>query len=371
MKKKQLNIIGTRGVPAAHGGFETFAHFLSLYLVENGWKVNVYCQDTPGKKDGEQDDWNGVTRTHFNSKRQGPAGTIEFDYGCVRHVLKEPGIDLVLGYNTAIFCILQRLRGRRIVMNMDGIEWKRSKWPLAPKIWFFLNELIGANLCHVPVADHPDIARHVTRRTFRTPVMIPYGAPLVEEADASHILPLGLTPDHYLVSIARIEPENSLLELVRSAKILPDGFKAVILGRFDDTNPYHNKVRAAASDNVIFAGAIYDPTVVSALRFHARAYLHGHQVGGTNPSLVEALGAGNVVLAHDNKFNRWTAGPDQFYFSDEQDCQVALTEICAGGARVDEARSAAKARHTEAFQWNDILRAYEDVLLSELEKTRH
>lgn len=358
-----VNIIGTRGVPAAHGGFETFADYLSRYLVEKGCSVNVYCQDDDGAfEDGAQDTWKGVTRTHFKATRSGPVGTMEFDLKCIRHVVKQPGVDLVLGYNTAIFCLLERFKGRRILMNMDGIEWKRSKWGLGAKIWFYINELVGANLAHVPIADHPEIAKHVKARCTKTPVMIPYGSDLVREADTACLADYGVEKDKYFISIARIEPENSILELVQGATQLPEGFKALVLGKFDPDNAYHNEVKAAANENVIFPGAIYVPEIVQALRLHARAYLHGHQVGGTNPSLVEALGAGSAVLAHDNKFNRWTVGEGQMFFSTKEDAAQKMQDICADATTLTTAREAALARHTEAFLWDDVLGAYEKEL---------
>jgi hypothetical protein len=172
---RHVNIFGIRGIPAAHGGFETFAEHLSLYLVSRGWSVTVYCQaDQPVKNEPREDKWNGVNRVTFGTTRAGSLGTIEFDFKCVRHSLNKPGVDLVLGYNTAVFNILQRLRGRRVLMNMDGIEWKRSKWGVAAKAWFFVNELIGANISNVAIADHPEIAKHVAGRRIKdSPVMIP------------------------------------------------------------------------------------------------------------------------------------------------------------------------------------------------------
>ena len=125
-----VNILGTRGLPAAHGGFETFAQHLSLDLMARGWAVHIYCQnnreDSAFDGDGSQDEWMGVKRTHFSSRFSGPLGTMDFDLKCVRHVLTQSGVDLVLGYNTAAFSLLQKLKRRRVIMNMDGIEWKRS-----------------------------------------------------------------------------------------------------------------------------------------------------------------------------------------------------------------------------------------------------
>lgn len=364
-----INILGIRGIPAAHGGFETFAAQLAPWLVANGHTVTVYCQDDDGDAGPWVDQWHGIERVHFCPKRSGAAGTMEFDLACVRHVLKQPGIDLVLGYNTAIFNILQRFKRRKIMMNMDGIEWKRAKWSLTAKIWFFLNEVAGANLCHVPIADHPEIARHVRARSLRKPVMIPYGADRIDAADESAVTAMGLVPDQYFVSIARIEPENSILEMVQAFSKITTDAKCVVLGKFAEGNAYHDKVKAAAGPNVVFPGAIYDQKIVAALRFHARAYLHGHQVGGTNPSLVEALGAGNAVIGHDNRFNRWVAGNAQYYFSDIAAAQAQMEAVLRDDAQLALARTAARERHHDAFQWKDILAQYETALL-DLDQSR-
>lgn len=361
-----VNILGIRGIPATHGGFETFAAYLAPYLHERGYHVTVYCQDdegTPGSS--YEDEWNGIHRVHFAPKRGGAAGTMEFDLACVRDVMKRPGVDLVLGYNTAVFNILQRLRGRRVVMNMDGIEWKRAKWSFAAKAWFWINEIAGANLCHTAIADHPQIAKHVAGRCFKTPVMIPYGGDIIDDAPEAPVREMGLEPGNYLVSIARIEPENSILELVQAfgrVDTSTSGAQCVVLGRLDPDNAYHQAVRNAAGENVRLVGAIYDRTIVEALRMHAAAYLHGHQVGGTNPSLVEALGAGNAVIAHDNRFNRWTAGEGQLYFTDETEAAKAMEMVLSDPECRAAMQRAARTRHHADFQWSEVLATYEKAI---------
>ena len=149
-----LRILGIRGVPAAHGGFETFAEYLALYLVKKGWKVTVYCQ-LDGTGPIYEDDWEGVHRVNIPIDRGGPAGTIQFDWIATRHAQKAGEPCLTLGYNTAIFCTLLRLSGLPNVINMDGIEWQRAKWGTGPKAWFYLNEWAGAWLGNHLVADHP------------------------------------------------------------------------------------------------------------------------------------------------------------------------------------------------------------------------
>lgn len=359
----QVNILGIRGIPAVHGGFETFCQKLAPYLVSRGHEVLVYCQADDGpKREWRQDVWEGVKRRHFCPRLNGAAGTMEFDLAVAQDVTKMPGVDLVLGYNTAVFNIWQRLRGRRVLMNMDGIEWKRAKWSLPAKIWFFANEIIGANISSVAIADHPEIKRHVAMRCFKAPVMIPYGSDNITASDAEIIKRFGLTKDKFVISIARIEPENSILELVEAFAMVETDAKCVILGHLDPQNKYHRAVRAAAGPNVKFLGAIYDTPTVSALRFYCRAYLHGHQVGGTNPSLVEAMGAGNAVIAHDNKFNRWVAGEGQFFFSDRHICAEKMAQIFDNDACLAKARKSARSRHEKMFQWDKVLEAYEAII---------
>lgn len=359
----QVNILGCRGVPAQHGGFETFAHRLSLFLVEKGHDVLVYCQPDDGEKAvWHEDEWQGVKRRHYVPKRGGAVGTMEFDLACVRDVLKRPGIDLVLGYNTAIFNVLERLKGRQMLMNMDGIEWHRAKWSVPAKIWFFINEVIGANICHLPIADHPEIARHIKKRSIHDPIMITYGSDVIDDIAPDAVLKMGLEPGKYFISIARLEPENSILEIVKAFSSVDTDMKLLVLGKLDPSIEFHRQVKAAASSNVIMPGAIYDQHVVQALRFHCRAYLHGHQVGGTNPSLVEALGAGNAVIAHDNRFNRWTAGDGQFFFQDTESCVTAINKAIRDDVSLEQARAAARAHHAAQFDWNDVLSQYEVLL---------
>lgn len=361
-----VNIMGTRGIPAAHGGFETFAGQLAPYLAARGWRVNVYCQidpDAQGRtRPDYEDDWNGIHRIHVGTTRAGSLGSFAFDWKCVRDVVKRPGVDLVLGYNTAIFNLLQRALGRRISINMDGIEWKRAKWSRAIKSWFWVNELIGAHSFSIPIADHPSIAEHLQSHGCRRAIVIPYGGVPVESVPVAPVTAMGLDPDTYMIVIARVEPENSVLEIVEAFSSVHRGRKLVVLGRFDPSNAYHCAVRAAASDEVLFPGAIYDPAIVGALRQHARAYLHGHQVGGTNPSLIEALSAGSPILAHDNRFNRWVAGPEQRYFGTPDALRDGITALFADEAPVAAMRAAALKQLHDMFALDDILAAYETML---------
>lgn len=246
---------------------------------------------------------------------------------------------------------------------MDGVEWQRQKWGLVAKTWFWLNDWAGCWLGNHLVADHPEIKRHLETRVRGEKVtMIPYGADSVTNAEASLLEPYGLAPGSYAILIARAEPENSILEVVRAWSRRVRGVKLVVLGKYESTHAYQRAVQAAASSEVLFLGAIYDKAVVQALRFFTRFYVHGHRVGGTNPSLVDALGAGNAVLAHDNAFNRWVAGSAGRYFSDESSCDAGIGELLDDSDALAAMRRAAAERHAAEFTWDKILADYERLL---------
>ncbi|TIV13127.1 MAG: glycosyltransferase family 1 protein, partial [Mesorhizobium sp.] len=251
IEKPSILILGTRGIPASHGGFETFAERLALFLAGRGWKVGVYCQKEV-ERVGERvtiDTWRGIELITIEVASRGPRATLEFDWQCVLDAARRPGVCLVLGYNGAVFLTWLRLMRRRIITN---------------------------------IADHPAIADHLATRRPRSAIAtIAYGADPVTSAPEEPVRALGLEPGKYLVSIARIEPDNNILPIIEAFRRRDRGdMKLVVLGTLNDEIPYHRAVREAAGTTVIMPGAIYDQATVKALRYHARAYMHGHTVGG-------------------------------------------------------------------------------------------
>jgi glycosyltransferase involved in cell wall biosynthesis len=366
--RKALRILGTRGIPAAHGGFETFAEKLALHLVAQGWRVIVYCQDD-GSGPMAEDVWQGVERVRIPVDLAGPKGTIWFDWQATRHAARHTDLCLTLGYNTAVFCAMLRGKGIPNLINMDGIEWSRAKWGPLAKTWFWLNERAGCWLGNHLIADHPQIALHLRTRVRTEKITtIPYGADAVTSAPAEPVRALGLEPGRFLTVIARPEPENSLLEVVTGYSARTRGRPLVVMGGYDDGNDYHRAVRSAASAEVRFIGAIYNKVVVQALRFHSLAYVHGHQVGGTNPSLVEALGASNAIVAHDNRFNRWVSEGSAVYFSNTEGFSARMDEYLTdtGLNQLHELRRHAQQRFQSLFTWPAILLQYDELLTSYL-----
>src|ERR1700722_5491496 len=313
-----VSILGTRGVPSNHSGFETFAQDFALFLLSRGHQVTVYCQLEENEAP-QEDTWNGIRRVSLPAGK-GPVGTMAFDWKAIKHSMRDNSVILTLGYNTGVS-----------------------------------NHL---------VADHPEIGRHLARHTPKDKIsVIPYGADSVTSAPESVIQKFHLSPKAYHILIARPEPENYILEIVRAYSQRERGIPLVILGRYrHDGTPYQKTVLEAAGPEIRFLGPIFDRAIVKALRFHARAYFHGHRVGGTNPSLVEALGAGNAVIAHDNRFNRWVAGEGARYFRSASEIDAILESLAADPAQLLAMEDASRKRHHEAFTQDQVLSKYEELL---------
>ena len=181
--RKEVHILGSRGIPAAHSGFEYLAEHLAVYLADKGWTVTVYCQIS-GKGAVYEDDWHGIHRVNIPIENEGALGTIFFDWKATLISARGRGTMLTLGYNTAIFGLVYRLLGKRNVINMDGIEYRRAKWGPIAKAWFYLNDWLGCWLGNQLVADHPEIMKHLESRVSAKKIsMIPYGADEVVRPD--------------------------------------------------------------------------------------------------------------------------------------------------------------------------------------------
>ncbi|NIJ47885.1 glycosyltransferase involved in cell wall biosynthesis [Rhizomicrobium electricum] len=296
----------------------------------------------------------------------GPVGTILFDWCSILHAVRsKPSRLLTLGYNTAVLGLLPYLMRIPNFINMDGLEWKRPKWNCVQRAWLWLNERAAIFLGDHLIADHPEIERRLLRWAAQSRItMIPYGAWRNGAQNMHCLSQYGVAPHKFSAVIARPEPENSLLEIVRAFSRRKRGTKLLVLGRFDlATNAYHRSVVNCASDEVIFPGAIYDSALVRGIRAECLLYIHGHQVGGTNPSLVESLGVGAAVLAHDNLFNRWVAGEGASYFGSEDELASRLDDLLDDTNELARMRATSLKRFQERFRWERVLAEYESLLL--------
>ena len=336
----------------SYGGFESAVLNVGGYLRDRGWRVIVYCQ-LPGTGPITVDTYDGFERVLVRQPRDGITGRTHYDLVASRHAVRhhESGqVCLTFGYNSGVLGAMQALRRIPHVVNMDGMEWQRSRHGLVKRAVLLGNEVVAGRLASRLVADHPVIADYLGHRYDGSRVrMIPYGAKSVVTAPTGPIEELGLPPGGYATVICRTIPENSILDIVTAWSRRNRGVSLVLLGNYSTTDSFHRSVRAAAGPEVVFAGAIFEPNRVRALRFHSVLYLHGHTVGGTNPSLVEAMGAGNPVLARDNAYNRWVAGDAARYFSNARELDFLITELLGDARAMAALSAAARARHAAEF----------------------
>lgn len=359
---KTVRILGTHGVPANYGGFETAAENVAKFLVSQGWRVVVYCQ-VPGDGPIVNDTWEGIERVSIPISKDGWLGTSKFDWISIKHASKFRDVCLTFGYNTGVFNFMQRLRGIPNVINMDGIEWSRARWGFFKQAILYVNERFAALFGNHLIADHPEIEKYLWTRAPKKKIStITYGAHPITDPDLTVLEEFGLEQGKFLTLIARPIPENSLLELVTGFSKKRRDAKLVVLGKLDPDDPYHRSVLDSASDEVVFVGSIFDARRVQALRYYSRGYLHGHTVGGTNPSLVEAMAASNPVIAQDNLYNRWVAQDAALYFTTIDDVSEHVDSILKNPDLAKRMSDAAHTRYESEFTWEHVAGQYEQVL---------
>jgi glycosyltransferase involved in cell wall biosynthesis len=368
MATRTIAILGTRGIPARYGGFETFAERLAIGLVERGSEVTVYCERSIATDDLPSS-YRGVRLVHLAAPRAGPFTTIIFDLVCLWHARRGHDVVYMLGYGAAPFCWIPRwFGGARIWINVDGIEWRRAKWNWFGRTYLRLMERWATRVADLVVADAQAIHAHLVASYRRLPqvAVVPYGTDLVREAPVAPLARFGLAPGGYYLVVARLEPENHVRELVEGFLASRCDAPLVVVGSKDSPTPYVRALLALQGERVRFVGGVYESETLVALRYHARAYLHGHSVGGTNPSLLEAMGCGNLIIAHDNPFNREVLGDGARFFAAAADVPAAIDwvesfDAAAHAATGERMRDRAAAE----YSWDRIVACYENMLASD------
>lgn len=314
----KVAILGSRGIPARYGGFETFAEQISIRLAARGVDVTVFCES-----DGTDDvaeTYSGVRLQHIRRRSLGPLSTVAFDAQCLWAARRRFDIVYMLGYGAAAFCLVPRLWGTHVWINMDGLEWARSKWSGIGRAYLRLMEWVAVKVASVVVADAEGIREDLVRRHGPIPncKVLVYGTdtPDVHELTALNSEASGMRPGSYYLVVCRMEPENHVAEIVEGFLQAKTGRRLTLVGDVNLPTPYAQKLREINNPRVVMLGAVYDRKKLDAIRAGAHAYLHGHSVGGTNPSLLEAMAVGNVIVAHDNVFNREVTAGNGLFFRD-------------------------------------------------------
>lgn len=368
----KLALLGTRGIPAAYGGFETFAEQLAVRLVQRGHQVTVYAE---ADQAGLPDTWyQGVRIRHIYRPHWGPASVIGYDCRCLSDARHEYDLLYMLGYGAAWACWWARtVWGQKVWLNVDGLEWSRSKWGWLACTYLRVMEWVSSWAPNRVLADAQAIADRY-RRLYPNGApcsFIPYGAPLVDIGAQSELPDVlarfGLQASGYVLVVARPEPENHLLEIVEGHARSACDWPLVVVGDVKPVNSYQRRLLAQASHRVRFIGGVYTPQVLTGLRLHAACHVHGHSVGGTNPSLLEALACGNVVVAHDNPFNREVARDAALYFQSAAQLTECLDSVSAWTPVARQmATECARTIVARYYTWVHITDAYESLMRAEV-----
>ena len=358
----RLGILGTRGIPASYGGFETFAEKLAIGLVRLGHEVTVYCEACQSPMPAE---FHGVRLRHIACPRLGPLESIVYDLKCLWDARTGYDVVYMLGYSAAPFCAIPRLNGAQVWINPDGLEWARAKWNLIGKVYLRLMEWSAVRVADRVIADAAAIAESLATRHGHLPscTVIPYGCEFVDALPC--IDPLadwGLVPESYYLVVCRLEPENHVLEILRAFQKSRSTRELIVVGNHRAETRYVRELCSVQDPRIRMIGTVYDQQRLICLRAHAFAYVHGHSVGGTNPSLLEAMGCGNLVFAHDNPFNRETLGDCGFFFANPEELTGSINRIELDGIRKEEWRKAVAARARANYRWPDVITSYAGLL---------
>jgi glycosyltransferase involved in cell wall biosynthesis len=362
--ERGVAILGTRGVPASYGGFETFAERLALRLVDRGVPVTVY-----GRRGHitATSPWRGVRLAVLPTVAAKYLETVVHTALSALHLVATRGPRDVLLCNAANapVLVLLRLAGRRVILNVDGLEWRRSKWGIAGRAWYRMGEWLAVRLASVLVTDAEEVRTYYRVRHSSESVMIPYGAdlldrgspPLPAELAGAPVGP-GLIPDGYVLYVSRWEPENNPLLVAEAHTRSGCDAPLVMLGRAAYDAGLAARVRATARPDTMLPGAVYGESYRS-LQANALCYVHATEVGGTHPALIEAMGAGNVCLVLDTPENREVAGEAAYLFADADDLAALLRKITAmTPAELTGSRGRARRVAAARYSWDAVTESY-------------
>ncbi len=315
MKRKlKIGILGSRGIPNAYGGFEQFAESLALYLTGKGHVVTVYNSSLHPNKEKI---WKGINIiSRFDPEDKiGTAGQFIYDLNCILHSRKTKfDIVLQLGYTSSAIWNFLFSKSSLVVTNMDGLEWKRSKYSKSVQKFLKWSERIAANSSDHLVADSVGIQAYLKSDLNKDSSYIPYGARVFENADKSSLEEFQVSPENYYLLIARMEPENNIETILNGYCQSQSKLPFIVIGSIDKSYGSHIK-KQFNRKGIRFLGAVYNQEALSNLRFYSKMYFHGHSVGGTNPSLLEAMASSALICAHNNIFNKSILGSDALYFN--------------------------------------------------------
>jgi len=364
----KIAFIGTRGVPARYGGFETCAEEIGKRLAARGHEVTVYGRTAYYRERPAQ--YLGMRVRYL------PAIPIKFVETLSNALLAlldavwRP-FDVLLVFNSANspLLLIPKLFGKKVVLHADGLEWMRGKWGPVGKRYYRWAERVATKLAGEMIADSKAIQRYYEGRYGKAAHYISYGAELRTGKDPSILGRHGLEAGGYFLQITRFEPENNSLLLVKAFAKLDSNKKLVLVGGAKYPTAYSDEIYAVKDPRVKFLGFIYDRKILDELLGHCHAYVHGNEVGGTNPALLEAMAAGCFILARAVPFNREVLGEAGLYFKkDEKDLAERLRWTLDHAVELPAFRQAAREEIKARYDWEQVVVDYEKLFAGMLRR---
>lgn len=365
-----IGIIGTRGIPNNYGGFEQFAEYLSIGLQKRGHQVNVY---NPHNHPYQQKKWKGVNIIHkFDPEYKiGTAGQFIYDFNCIADCRsRNYDVILQLGYTSSSVWGWILPKHALIMTNMDGLEWKRSKYSVKVRGFLKFAEKLAVQTSNYLIADSIGIQSYLYKTYHIDSVFIPYGATVFENPDHAILNKFKLDAYKYNMLIARLEPENSIEIILEGVTNADTSFPMLIIGNYKSSYGTYLINKFSQHKNIYFLGTIYDLSTLNNLRYFSNLYFHGHTVGGTNPSLLEAIASQAVICAHDNEFNKAILGEDAYYFSSASH----ITDILSKYTHSTHSQIIIKNNLEKIkliYSWEKIIDSYENFMIEKLNFISH
>lgn len=359
----RIAILGTRGIPANYGGFETFAEELSARLVARGHEVVVYC-----RQKHTSPTFLGAALVYQPTIRHKYLDTLTHTFFSTLHLLfhhvffRRVDVALYCNAANAVFTILPRLAGIPVALNVDGIERKRKKWNALARTWYHFSEYLSTIFPTMFVTDAEAIRLYYRDHYNAESLFIPYGADTRKVLTDGVLHELDLQPHRYFLYVSRMEPENRALEVRLAYEPVATDIRLALIGDAPYAHEYIRQVRDTADPRVVMPGAIYGQGYKE-LGSWCFAYIHATEVGGTHPALIEAMGRGCLVLYLDTTENREVAGDAGLPYQDQEGLTARIREVLAmGEAEREEFRARAVRRVRERYDWEVVTGQYEALL---------
>jgi glycosyltransferase involved in cell wall biosynthesis len=353
----RIGILGTRGIPANYGGFETFAEELSARLAARGHDVVVYCRSR-----NAETVYRGVRLQYLPTVRHKYLDTLAHAFASTLHLLAHR-VDAALYCNAAnaIFTPWPRLAGMPTALNVDGIERKRKKWNRFAKAWYLISERMATIFPTAVVTDALAIRDYYRERYGKDSVFIPYGAETGKTATRGALDELGLEPEKYFLYVSRMEPENRALEVREAFERVATPLKLALIGDAPYAREYILRVRDTRDPRIVIPGAIYGEGYRE-LGSHCFAYIHATEVGGTHPALIEAMGRGALTLYRNTPENAEVAEGCGIPFEPENLGSKIELALAMSDEERGRLRANAVERVRERYSWDAVADAYERLL---------